>query len=150
MKLCFAVIALALIGFNAHAGVTKWVDSEGKVHYSDAPPPETKTESVRNISGKGQTEAPVTYSPKSYAEREAEMKKSRLEKEEAGKKKAQEETNANAKQANCEAARQNARSIEEGGRVFTYDEKGERNYLDDATREQRLAEARKAIAEFCN
>lgn len=150
MKLWSVIIALSLLGLNAHAGVNKWVDSEGKVHYSDAPPPEAKTETVRNISGKGQTEAPASYSPKSYAEREAEMKKSKLEKEETAQKKAQEETNAKAKQANCEAARQNARSLEEGGRIYTYDKTGERNYLDDAAREQRLTEARKAISEFCN
>ena len=150
MKPCLAVILLSLIGLNAHAGVNKWVDSEGNVHYSDAPPPEVKTETVRNISGKGQTEAPASYSPKSYSEREAEMKKSRLEKEEAAQKKAQEETNAKAKQANCEAARQSARSLEEGGRIYTYDESGERSYLDDAAREQRLTEVRKSISEFCN
>ena len=150
MKPCLAVILLSLIGLNAHAGVNKWVDSEGNVHYSDTPPPEVKAETVRNISGRGQEEAPASYSPKSYSEREAEMKKSRLEKEEAAQKKAQEETNAKAKQANCEAARQSARSLEEGGRIYTYDESGERSYLDDAARERRLSEARKAVSTYCN
>jgi hypothetical protein len=150
MRHCFAVILLSLIGLNAHAGVNKWVDSEGKVHYSDTPPPEVKTESVRNISGKGQEEAPATYSSKSYAEREAEMKKAKLEKEEASKKTAQQQADADAKKRNCEAARQSARSLEEGGRIYTYDESGERSYLDDAARERRLSEARKAVSDFCN
>lgn len=150
MKQCLAVILLSLIGLNAYAGVNKWVDAEGNVHYSDTPPPEVKTETVRNISGKGQEQAPASYSAKSYTEREAEMKKSRLEKEEASKIKAQQEADAKAKKNNCEAARQNARSLEEGGRIFTYDKNGERNYLDDAAREQRLAEARKAVSAYCN
>jgi hypothetical protein len=150
MKLWSAIIALSLLGLNAHAGVNKWVDSEGKVHYSDAPPPEAKTETVRNISGKGQADAPATYSPKSYAEREAEMKKSKLEKEGAAQKKAQEETNAKAKQANCEAARQNARSLESGGRIVTYDANGERTYMEDDARTQRLEEAREAASKYCN
>lgn len=150
MKHWSAIIALSLLGLNAHAGVNKWIDSEGKVHYSDAPPPEAKTETVRNVSGKGQTEAPATYSPKSYAEREAEMKKSKLEKEEASKKAARQEAATEAKKRNCEAARQHARALEEGGRVYSYDQNGERVYLEDDTRAQRLEEARKAISEFCN
>jgi hypothetical protein len=150
MKLCFSIIVLSLIGLNAHAGVNKWVDPEGKVHYSDAPPPEAKTETVRNTSGKGQTEAPASYSPKSYSEREAEMKKSKLEKEEAAQKKAQEETNTKAKQANCEAARQNVRSLEAGGRIVTYDANGERTYMEDDARTQRLEEAQGAVSKYCN
>ena len=150
MRLCFAVILLSLISLNVHAGVNKWVDSEGKVHYSDAPPPEVKTETVRNISGKGQEEAPATYSTKSYAEREAEMKKSRQEKEEAAQKKAQQQADADAKKRNCESARQSVRSLEEGGRIYTYDESGERSYLDDAARDRRLSEARKVVSTYCN
>lgn len=150
MKPYFVIIALSLIGLNAHAGLNKWVDAEGKVHYSDTPPPEVKTQTVPNISGKGQTEAPASYSPKSYAEREAEMKKSKLDKEETAQKKAQQDAQAEAKKRNCDAARQNARSLEEGGRIFTYDEKGERTYMEDGARAQRLDEARKAISTNCN
>ena len=150
MKLWSAIIALSLLGLNAHAGLNKWVDAEGKVHYSDAPPPEVKTETVRNVSGKGQTEAPASYSPKSYSEREAEMKKSKLEKEEASKKTAQQEADAKAKQTNCEAARQNVRSLEAGGRIVTYDANGERTYMEDDARTQRLEEAQGAVSKYCN
>ena len=150
MKPYFVIIALSLIGLNAHAGLNKWVDAEGKVHYSDAPPPEVKTETVRNVSGKGQTEAPASYSPKSYSEREAEMKKSKLEKEEASKKTAQQEADAKAKQTNCEAARQNVRSLEAGGRIVTYDANGERTYMEDDARTQRLEEAQGAVSKYCN
>jgi hypothetical protein len=150
MKPYFVIIALSLIGLNAHAGLNKWVDAEGKVHYSDSPPPEVKVQTVPNISGKGQTEAPASYSPKSYAEREAELKKSKLEKEETAQKKAQQDAQAETKKRNCDAARQNARSLEEGGRIFTYDEKGERTYMEDGARAQRLDEARKAISTNCN
>ena len=150
MKRLLPLFVLALIGLNAHAGLNKWVDAEGKVHYSDTPPPEVKTETVRNISGKGQSEAPVSYSQKSIAEREADYKKSKLEKEEAAQKKSQQNAEADAKKQNCEAARQNARSLEEGGRIFSYDEKGERKYLDDDARAKRLEEARKTISANCN
>jgi hypothetical protein len=150
MRSYFAVIALSLISFAAHAGLNKWVDAEGKVHYSDSPPPNAKSETVRDLSGKGQTEAPATYSTKSYAEREAEMKKSKMEKDEASKKEAQKDAAADAKKRSCEAARQHARALEEGARVYNYDQNGERVYLDDDTRAQRLEEARKTISADCN
>jgi hypothetical protein len=150
MKPYFVIIALSLIGLNAHAGLNKWIDADGKVHYSDTPPPEVPTQTVRNVSGKGQTDAPASYSPKSVAEREAEMKKSKLEKEETAQKKAQQDAQAETKKRNCEAARQHARALEEGTRIFTYDEKGERSYLDDNARAQRLEEARKTISADCD
>lgn len=150
MKRSFALVSLILISFNGHAGLNKWVDAEGKVHYSDTPPPEVKTQSVRNISGKGQAEAPTSYSPKTIAEREADLKKAKLEKDDAAQKRAREDANAEIKKRNCEAARNNERAIEEGSRITSYDEKGERIYLDDDARAQRLEEARKAIAANCN
>ncbi len=150
MKRYLAVAAMALLTLNAHAALNKWVDEEGKVHYSDTPPPAAKTQSVPNISGKGQVEAPATYSPKSYIERDAELKKSKQEKDEAAQKKAQQEAEAETKKRNCENARQNARALEEGARIITYDENGERSFLDDEARAKRLDEARKTISANCN
>ena len=66
--------------------LNKWVDADGKVHYSDIVPPEVSTQTVRNIAGKGQENAPASFTPKSLAEREAELKKSKQEKEEASTK----------------------------------------------------------------
>lgn len=150
MKPFFATIALLLICLNAQAGLNKWVDSEGKVHYSDSAPPEVTPQTVRNISGKGQAEAPASYSPKSYAEREAEMRKSKQEKQENSAKQTQESEQAEAKQHNCIAAKENLRTLEESSRIVTYDANGERTYLDDAAREQRIADARKSISSNCN
>jgi hypothetical protein len=150
MKSYFTIFTLLLVCFNAHAGLNKWVDADGKVHYSDSPPPDVTTQSVRNISGKEQADAPVSYSPKSVAEREAEYKKAKQEKEEASKKKIEQEANAEAKKQSCAAARENLRVLESGIRVSTQDENGERTYLDDSAREQRIEEANKAISSNCN
>ncbi len=151
MKLRIVVIALSLYSMTAHAELNKWVDADGSVHYSDILPPEvSKAQTVRNITGKGQVEAPAKYSPKSYAEREAELKKSKQEKEEVSNKKVQEEAKVEEKKRDCTAARENLRSLEESSRIITYDANGERAYLDDAAREQRLNDARKAISANCS
>jgi hypothetical protein len=150
MKRYFTIITLALMSFNVHAELNKWVDADGKVHYSDTPPPDVTTQSVRNIAAKDQADTPASNAPKSLAEREAEMKKAKQAKEEASKKKAEQDAMADAKKHNCEAARQNARNLEHAGSIVTYNEKGERVTLDDSARAQRLEEANKAISTYCN
>ncbi len=150
MKRYIATVALGLISLSAHAALHKWVDAEGKVHYSDTAPPEATTQPVRTLSGKGQPEAPASYSPKSVAEREAELKKAKQEKEEAAQKKAQQDANAETRKRNCAAARENARTLQESGRIAVYDENGERSYLDDEARAKRLEQAQKAISDNCD
>lgn len=150
MRAIFIIAAAALFSLNAQAGLNKWVDAQGNVHYSDTPPQNVKTQSVPNVAGTGQAAAPATYSSKSYVEREAELKKSKQEKAEANEKKAQQEAQTEEKKRNCTGAQQNLRMLEEGTRIVTYDANGEKTYLDDAAREQRLNEARKAVSNYCN
>ena len=151
MKSFFAIFTLFLTCLNVHAEPRSWTDADGKVQYSDhVPSGVTTSKPVRSISGKGQTEAPASYSSKSYAEREAEMKKAKQEKNEAAQKKSAQEEQTATKKSNCTAARDNVRVLEESGRIVTYDANGERTYLDDAAREQRLADARKAVSANCN
>jgi len=144
------ILTITIFSLNAHAGLNKWVDAQGNVHYSDKVPQNVKVQSVPNIAGTGQAAAPATYSSKSYAEREAELKKSKQEKTEASEKKAQKEAQAEEKKRNCVAAQNNLRMLEEGTRIMTYDANGEKTYLDDAAREQRLSESRQAVASNCN
>ncbi|MBU1215223.1 MAG: DUF4124 domain-containing protein [Gammaproteobacteria bacterium] len=150
MKSVFYLILLSCISLSAHAGLNKWVDENGKVHYSDKPPSNVTAESVRNIAGKGQEAAPADYSSKSYSEREAEMKKARQEKKDAAEKSAQEAAQLQARKRNCAAAQENLRALESGARLVTYDENGEKRFLDDAAREQRVNSAREAVKNNCD
>jgi len=151
MKRSFSILGIALISLSAHAGLSKWVDAEGKVHYSDTVPPEvTQSQTVRNISGKSQGDTPTGYSPKSLAEREADLKKSKQAKAAAAEKQSQQDAQAEAKSRNCDAARQNAKAIEDGMRIVSYDTNGERIIMDDETRAKKLEEARQTISANCN
>ena len=150
MKLSIVLVALSLLSLNANAALNKWVDADGKVHYSDIVPPDVSTQTVRNIAGKDEEKATASSAPKSLAEREAELKKSTQEKEDAAKKKTQQDAQAEAKKSNCNAARENVQTLEHSPSIVTYDANGERTYLDDTARAQRLEEARKAISSDCN
>ncbi|MBU0688557.1 MAG: DUF4124 domain-containing protein [Gammaproteobacteria bacterium] len=150
MKFATALLLLGFISLSAQAGLNKWVDENGKVHYSDSPPMDAKVESVRNVTGKGQEAAPVDYSSKSYSQREAELKKARQEKKEASEKSASESAQQQERKRNCAAAQENLRALESGTRLVTYDEKGEKRFMDDAERAQRLNSARDAVKGNCD
>ncbi|BCK87487.1 hypothetical protein MIZ01_1266 [Sideroxyarcus emersonii] len=150
MRHFLATLVLALFALNAHAGLSKWVDADGKVHYSDTPPPDVAAQTVRDIAGKGTADAPASSVSKTYIEREAEWKKARQQKDDAAKKQAEQDKQAEAKKNNCAAARENARILEDSPRISTYDANGDRTIMDDASRTQNLENARKAIRENCN
>jgi len=155
MKYWMALL-LALVSFNTYAGLTKWVDSEGKVHYSDAPPPENvKSETLRGSPSQGApaaasaTPASGSGAPKTIYEMEADLKKERKAKEEAAQKAAKEQQEASQKQQACAQARDQLATLQNMPRIVTYDEKGGRSFMDDTTRQQRIEEAQASVGKYC-
>jgi len=140
-KYLFAFLILSAT--SADAGLNKWVDEHGKVHYSDQPPPVgAEASTLRNAPPPASPSAPT----KSFAEREAELKKARQAQTEAAGKTTQEQSNT---EANCITAKQTLYSLQQGGRLVEYDEKGERRYLEDEERQQRANQAQAEIDKWC-
>lgn len=137
----------SLLSFNAHGDVNKWVDDNNQTHYSDQPAPANVKATPLNIPAASASGVPVQ---KTIAEREADYRKVQKVKEEEGKKEAKMQEDARAKQKYCEDARSSLKTLENIPRISTYDSKGERSYLDDAARNQRIEEARKGISDNCN
>lgn len=150
MRTLLVFFLLTIFALNAHAELKKWVDENGVVHYSDTPPAGTKVDSVRNVTGKDTAIPSANSKPKSYVEREVELKKTRQEKQAASDKLAGEKAVQEERQHNCTNARETLRALESGGRIATYDASGERIFLDDAAREQRAHDARAAVQANCD
>jgi hypothetical protein len=135
---------------NTFAAISKWVDADGQVHYSDEPPPSNvKQKTLRADDTQGAQGASSVAAPKTIAEREAELKKSAQAKKEAADKAAQDQAAAAAKQANCANAQQNLKALESGFRMAEIDAKGDPSYLDDNQRAQRVAKAQSDISTYC-
>ncbi|MDD5384158.1 MAG: DUF4124 domain-containing protein [Gallionella sp.] len=153
----FLLILLMLVSANAIAELSKWVDADGKVHYSDQPPPaNVKAKTLRvtsdaaaHMSASGVAAASAPAAPKTIAEREAELKKVQQAKKEAADKAVQEQARKEAERANCAAAQQNLRTLQEGMRMVEIDAKGERSYLDDEQRRQRIEKTQQDIKTYC-
>ena len=139
-------VCLLLLSFSAYGALSKWVDAEGKVHYSDEPPPlDVKAKKLTTPSA-----ASGVAASKTYVEREAELRKAQKAKEEAEQKASNQQEETLTRQKNCRALRANLTTLENNLRIPTYNDKGESVMMDDATRQKELEEVRKQISSSCD
>jgi hypothetical protein len=142
-----------------------WRDENGRLVFSDRPPPAgVKAESIVRQPGaqpaplppaidsgdakaaaKGETKA----GPKTIADREMEFRKRQQERAEAEKKQAEEQAQAARRAQECERARGYLRSLEEGQRIARTDAQGNREVLDDAQRAAEVQRMREVVARNC-
>ena len=149
MKNLIGLFVLLMCATPVNAELYKWVDEQGKVHYSDQPASEkTKSESKLDISNQP---APSTNveTTKSWQEKELDYKKRQASAAESEAKKQKAALDAKAKHDNCENAKNNLSQLESIAPVYTYDEKTGRSYLNEAQRAEALEKARKSVAEWC-
>lgn len=149
----YLLILLTLLTAQAHAA-SKWIDEQGKVHYSDQlPPVHAKSKATLNIADTPLTTAPAAsaVSGVSATNKPAtDAKKPALDKKAAAEKAALDASNKEIKQSNCTAAKQNLANLKDGMRIATIDPTtGERSYLDDAQRAKSIDEAQQQISKNC-
>lgn len=151
----------------AHAQY-KWKDANGRMVYSDMPPPTSVAPSAvlqaparptpaTDSGGSGATAkaapapAPAAAAApvQSAADRELEFRKRRLEKAEAERKAAEEATRTKQTAAVCEDTRAFLRTLESGSRVAMTNAAGEREFIDDAQRTARIDQARESLRKHC-
>lgn len=154
------LVLLLLFSVNAFAALNKWVDADGKVHYSDQEPPanvqakklrtgSTQAPDVGGVAVQSAKAGSAPVAAKTYVEREAELKKAQLAKKEAEAKAAQQQAAAEAKAANCAAAQQNLRTLQTIPRISEIDENGERIFVSDEQRQQRIEKAQQTVSSVC-
>ncbi|MCW5622473.1 MAG: DUF4124 domain-containing protein [Burkholderiales bacterium] len=151
------VAALPVMGGQLY----KWVDADGKVHYSDQPPPgNVRMQETLRPSGTpvradaapgadGQPAAAPSTGAKTMAEQEMEFRKRRVEAAEAEAKRQKEEQAAAEKQRNCTQARNQLAALERGGRITRTDANGEQIFLNDAEIAAEIPNARQVADSWC-
>jgi hypothetical protein len=181
MKRVSVAIWLALcVALPASAQMYKWVDSEGKVQYSDKPPPSNiKTEKLRvpartattpaaseskdgaqKDESKGGTQKDAAKSgtrkdaakagPRTAAEEEQAFRKRQLDTAKAQEGDARKQADARNRAENCQRAKAALANLQAGGRQVRVDEKGERVFLDDEQIARDTDKARQEAAAACN
>jgi len=148
-------LALCLIVLPVLAETYKWTDDNGKIHYSDQPPPPgvKKSETIKTPAP---TVAPPPASggkpaagPKTPAEQEMEFRKRRLEAAEAEAKAQKEAQAAEERKRTCDKATGQVALLERGGRMTRSGPGGEQVYMTDQEIAAELGDARKAVATWC-
>ena len=142
----------------------KWRDKSGQTQYSDLPPPSGVAEHdilLRPTAATITRSVPAAAAPPASAasgapaltpkstDPELEAKRKKAEQEVADKKKAEDAKVAVVKAENCTRARAQMRTIDSGVRMTRTNDKGEREFLDDAARAAETQRTRDAIASEC-
>lgn len=169
MKLVLLLVTFAFLAISglSQAEIYKWKDKDGKVRYSDTPPPsnikqEPITGKKKPVVPTGKAPlapvdsavtAPAVTIPKDSeppknAEDEAAEKRQRSAEAEKNFKQ-EKEAEANRKAENCAAAKANMQTYTQGGRVYKMNESGEREYLDEKGFAQGREKAQQEINENC-
>ena len=144
----FIAIAILLATATVAAQVYKWVDKDGKVQYSDTPPPAdaTKAEAKKVDAG---ALAPGTAAAPTLEKRAKDFDKRRNEEIEKGKKAAEAQKKADVDEENCKNAKIVIRDLESGRPLKRATEQGESKYMSDEERQADLEKARATVATSC-
>lgn len=150
MRNTVPLLLLFLIAAPAFGQINKWIDEQGQVHYSDQPPPPALRKQSEQLDIKNRPAGAPSAQPKSTAEKELDFRKRQAEATQDQAKKDKEAADAKAKQENCDKARSNLRSLQDGGKSYSVNAQGERVYLDDKGREEAIRDAQKEIDNWCS
>jgi hypothetical protein len=150
MRKLVVLLVLAAAVPLASAQAYKWRDANGRIQYSDTPPP-AGAKDVQQLrkapppAASGAAAAPA----KSVTEQDAEFRKRLVEKQEAEAKQAKAAEDEQVRARNCAQARGQLAALDSGGRMVQFNAQGERVALDDAERERARQDSLKAIDTWC-
>lgn len=134
-RISLAALAVSLLGATYAAAATaalyKWTDAQGRIVYSDQPPQaNVKTEQLRG--------APPPANPnaaKELAQREADFRKRQADAADAATKSGKERANRAQQAEGCAQAKSQLKQLAESPlAIYRYNEKGEREVMDEDAR----------------
>ena len=153
----FITLALLLATLPAWGVMYKWVDSDGKVHYSDQAPPEgakhQETVKVKPRAPAAPAPQPdgkgATQRAKTAADQDMDFRKRRLAAAEADAKRQQDADAAADKAKKCEQANGRVAALQYNGRITKYGPNGKQIYMNDNEIAKEIVDARKAANSWC-
>jgi hypothetical protein len=157
LRVLLAGLLLA-VAATAPAQMYRWVDKDGRVRYSDQPPPAgikgttlqpAPLNTVPSPAGDDAAAKDAKKGPLTPAEQEAEFRKRQMAAQKAREKDELGQKDAQAKQENCTRARQSLATFESGIRISRVGADGERYYLEDAQRNAEMEQARQQVSAAC-
>ena len=145
------LLMLVCVSGNAYSEIYKWVDENGKVHYTQTPPGKSAEKmDIKHHDDAGtepnkQNQFPSTLeNQKKYSDY---LEQERLERKEKREQKKQEKAEARSK---CHGVRAQLGDMEQGGILYyELDENGERKFVSDQRVEARKNKLREYLKRNC-
>jgi hypothetical protein len=147
------VFVLALAPLLAQAQAYRWVDEQGKVHYTQTPPPKAP-ESAQMVRPPPMMPAGKAAAPQTPGEKNKALAKIARDLEKANNKVDEQRAKSDEQSAKrdnaCKEAKADMRVREDfGGRTFSMDENGERHYWTKDQQDQARERIQKQIDDNC-
>ncbi len=133
------------------AGVYKWVDENGRVHYGERPP--TTATQTKPMNLKPSYISPAESRGQDSAKTSEQEQKKENDKQQQALHEAEQATakkNKEIREHNCKVARTSLNVLTTGGRVFRTDDNGNRVYVSDEQRGGEIQDAREQVDEWCD
>ena len=147
-----SMIAICCLVSPLQAGVYKWTDEQGRVHYSDTPPNkdtpkyELHTPATADHASPGAT---LSEQERRLKQRKLmdSLEADRLEKEQAEARQKQQQA---MRARNCQYAQAELRASKQANLIYDYDAAGNRVYLNEAQRQQYLDKKYADVRKWCD
>ena len=134
------LLLLLLLAPVASAQVYKWVDDNGRVHYSETPPAGTKPSEVKPPAAQ-----PQQRPAQDLQSQEIDFRRRQVEQRQIEEREAVEDAN---RRSRCDRAKEILAIAEHARRLYKV-EKGERVFLSDDEQRAAVARRREAVSRYC-
>ncbi len=140
------IVAVLLFGLPlaCSAQVYQYKDAQGRPVFSDTPPPGANA-TKKNLN----VPQPSGDAARATQDKLQDFQKRRDERLEAESKAAKEQQEKDRAAENCTRARNRLTALQSGQRIVRFNAQGEKEYIDDPTREKEIASTQQSVAEWC-
>ncbi|MBE9561041.1 MAG: DUF4124 domain-containing protein [Proteobacteria bacterium] len=140
------VVLILVMMSTAHAGIYKWTDSEGAVHFGDHP---VAGDSATELEIEINNHAGITNSSGNRAEREYLLKKIEENKRSDAEARSKKLAADKKRRKKCDAYKRRYQVHIQSNRTYRMSPDGERVYLSDEQRDARKKKFSKGVAKYC-
>ena len=139
-----------LITTMAHAGIYKWVDEQGNVHYSQTKPTDQKSKKMKVNTRKPDSSSSYKRpSLKKDKEGEAGKAAEQQQGQAADKQQTSDDVSPQQFKEMCETARKSLAAINATGRVRQRDKDGNVSYLSEEQKQERIKREQERVRRYC-
>ncbi len=146
-RLQLLLLMLMLLATSVSAGIYRWVDESGQVHFGARPPVDVSDSNEVVIRNRAPASEPEPVDRKQARDRYLEQRqRERTEKREAAAKQRQEKAQ---REKRCRYARNLLQEYRQHGALYDRLPNNEKRYLTDQEREQEIAQVRREVDRWC-